>query len=45
VWSGDDQNMLRYFEKRVLRRVFEPKRVELPGSWTKLVYLPVLFGL
>ena len=37
--------MLRYFEKRVLRRVFEPKTVELPGSWTQFMYLPVLFGL
>jgi hypothetical protein len=28
--------MDRVFENRVLRRIFEPKRVEVTGGWRKL---------
>jgi hypothetical protein len=28
--------MLRVFENRVLRRIFEPRRDEVPGEWRKL---------
>jgi len=31
-----EEGRLRVFENRVLRRVFEPKRVEVTGEWTKL---------
>jgi hypothetical protein len=27
---------VRVFENRVLRRIFDPKRDEVIGSWTKL---------
>jgi len=38
TWSltlGEERR-LRVFEKRVLRRVFGPKRNELKGEWRKL---------
>jgi hypothetical protein len=31
-----DERSLRMFEKRVLSRVFGPKRVEVTGEWRKL---------
>jgi hypothetical protein len=31
-----EEPRLRVFENRVLRRVFEPKRVEVTGEWRKL---------
>jgi hypothetical protein len=31
-----DERRLRVFEKRVLRRVFGPKRDEVTGEWRKL---------
>jgi hypothetical protein len=31
-----EERRLRAFEKRVLRRVFVPKRDEVPGEWRKL---------
>jgi hypothetical protein len=31
-----EEHRLRVFEKRVLRRIFEPKRVEVTGGWRKL---------
>jgi hypothetical protein len=30
------EHRLRVFQKRVLRRIFEPKRDEVTGSWRKL---------
>jgi hypothetical protein len=30
------ENLLRVFEKRVLRRIFGPKRDEVTGGWRKL---------
>jgi hypothetical protein len=31
-----EEHGLRVFENSVLRRIFEPKRVEMKGGWTKL---------
>jgi hypothetical protein len=31
-----EENRLRVFEKRVLRRIFGPKRDEVTGGWRKL---------
>jgi hypothetical protein len=31
-----EENTLRVFEKRVLRRIFGPKRDEVTGGWRKL---------
>jgi hypothetical protein len=31
-----EERNLRVFEKRVLRRIFGPKRVEVTGEWRKL---------
>ena len=31
-----DERRLRVFEKRVLRKVFGPKRAEVTGEWRKL---------
>jgi hypothetical protein len=31
-----EENRLRVFEKRVLKRIFGPKRDELTGEWRKL---------
>jgi hypothetical protein len=31
-----EERRLRVFEKRVLRRVFEPKRVEVTEEWRRL---------
>jgi hypothetical protein len=31
-----EENRLRVFEKRVLRRIFGPKRNEVTGEWRKL---------
>jgi hypothetical protein len=31
-----EEHRLRVFEKRVLRRIFEPKRDEVTGEWRKL---------
>jgi hypothetical protein len=31
-----EEHRLRVFEKRVLRRIFGPKRDELTGGWRKL---------
>ena len=30
------ESRLRVFENRVLRRIFEPKRVEVTGEWREL---------
>jgi hypothetical protein len=30
------EHRLRVFEKRVLRKIFEPKRNEVTGEWRKL---------
>jgi hypothetical protein len=37
IWSLTlkEEHRLRVFENRVLRRIFEPNRVELIGGWTK----------
>jgi hypothetical protein len=31
-----EERRLRVFENRVLRRIFGPKRDEVPGEWRKL---------
>jgi hypothetical protein len=31
-----EENRLRVFENKVLRRIFRPKRVEVKGGWRKL---------
>ena len=31
-----EEHKLRVFENRVLRRIFEPKRVEVTAEWRKL---------
>jgi hypothetical protein len=31
-----EEHRLRAFENRVLRRIFEPRRDEVTGSWRKL---------
>jgi hypothetical protein len=31
-----EEHRLRVFEKRVLRRIFGPKRVEVTGDWRKI---------
>jgi hypothetical protein len=31
-----EENKVRVFEKRVLRRIFGPKRDEVTGGWRKL---------
>jgi hypothetical protein len=31
-----EEHRLRVFESRVLKRIFEPKRVEVGGEWKKL---------
>jgi hypothetical protein len=31
-----EENRLRVFENRVLRRIFRPKRNEMTGEWRKL---------
>jgi hypothetical protein len=38
VWSLTlrEEHRLRVFEKRVPRRIFEPKRFEVTGDWRKL---------
>ena len=38
TWSQTlrEERRLRVFENRVLRRVFGPKRYEVPGEWRKL---------
>jgi hypothetical protein len=33
-----EERRLRVFENRVLRRIFGPKRDEVPGEWRKLHY-------
>jgi hypothetical protein len=33
-----EENRLRVFENRVLRRIFGPKRDEVTGGWRKLHY-------
>jgi len=33
-----EEHRLRVFEKRVLRRIFGPKRDEVTGEWRKLHY-------
>ena len=33
-----EERTLRVFEKRVLRRIFEPKRDKVTGEWRKLHY-------
>jgi hypothetical protein len=32
----NEENILRVFEKRVLRTTYEPKREKITGGWTKL---------
>jgi hypothetical protein len=32
-----EEHRLRVFENRVLRGIFGPKRVEVTGSWIKLL--------
>jgi hypothetical protein len=36
TWSSKRRHRLRVFDNRVLRRLFEPKRNEVTGSWRKL---------
>jgi hypothetical protein len=38
TWSLSlrEERRLRVFENRVLRRIFEPKRLEITGEWRKL---------
>jgi hypothetical protein len=38
TWSltPREENRLRVFENRVLRRIFGPKRDEMTGEWRKL---------
>ena len=38
IWSVilREENRLRVFENRVLRKIFGPKRDELTGDWKKL---------
>jgi hypothetical protein len=38
TWSVTvtERNRLRVFEKRVMRRIFGPKRKEVAGGWRKL---------
>jgi hypothetical protein len=38
IWSLTlrEEHRLRVFQKRVLRRIFEPKRDEVRGKWRKL---------
>jgi hypothetical protein len=38
LWSLTlrEEHRLRVFEKRVLKRIFEPKRDEVIGGWRKL---------
>jgi hypothetical protein len=38
TWSltWREERRLRVFENRVLRIIFEPKRVEITGEWRKL---------
>jgi hypothetical protein len=38
TWSGTirEEQRLRVFENRVLRRIFIPKRDEVTGGWRKL---------
>jgi hypothetical protein len=38
IWSPTlrEEHKLRVFEKRVLRRIFGPKRDEVTGEWRKL---------
>jgi hypothetical protein len=31
-----EEHILRVFQNRVLRRIFEPKRDEVTGAWRKL---------
>jgi hypothetical protein len=31
-----EEHRLRVFESRVLRRIFEPKKDEVPGEWRRL---------
>jgi hypothetical protein len=31
-----EENRLRAFEERALRRIFGPKREDITGDWTKL---------
>jgi hypothetical protein len=31
-----EEHILRVFENKVLKRIFEPKRDEVPGGWRKL---------
>ena len=31
-----EESMLRAFENRVLRRIFEPKKEEVTGEWRRL---------
>jgi hypothetical protein len=47
------EQRLKVFEKRVLRRIFGPKRDEVTGEWRKLYIIrnlmictshPILFG-
>jgi hypothetical protein len=37
------QHRLRMFEKRMLRRKFGPKRVEVVGQWRRLRHVKVYF--
>jgi hypothetical protein len=36
VWILREEPKLRVFEKRVLKRIFGPKRGEVTGGWKKL---------
>jgi hypothetical protein len=36
LWFLREEHRLRVFEKRVLRRIFGPKRDEVKGDWRKL---------
>jgi hypothetical protein len=36
VTSREEHSRLRTFENRVLRKIFGPKRNELPGDWRRL---------
>jgi hypothetical protein len=36
VLISREENRLRGFEHRALKKTFEPKREELTGDWTKL---------
>jgi hypothetical protein len=33
-----EENRMRVFENRILRRIFEPKRDDVTGEWRKMHY-------